>query len=296
MPTEPYTPDPASVANANTVGAANNARSQQNLSTQTSQYNNGDWRVKISLAPQSDYLYNAVGPPPNANAGILEPLRATDGVIFPYTPQIQTAYKATYTPKVLTHSNYTGQFYQGSTVDPLTITGIFTAQDTAEANYLLAVIHFFRSVTKMFYGQDAERGSPPPLVYLTGLGQNQFMEHTGVIGNFDYTLPADVDYIRAKVSPNTVDFSTQRPRQSSTTTNVSPSKQRLSTAGLTSGGLPPSYFATQSPNLGASIPTYVPTKMTITISLIPIQTRHQLSQQFSLKGFATGDLLRGGFW
>ena len=287
---EPFVQDPTFVANANTVGAANNARSQQNLTTQTSQYNNGDWRVKISLAPQSDYLYNAGDP------GILKPLWATDGVIFPYTPQIQTQYKAMYTPKVLTHSNYTGAFYQGSSVDPLTITGIFTAQDTAEANYLLAVIHFFRSVTKMFYGQDAERGSPPPLVYLTGLGPNQFMEHTGVIGSFDYTLPADVDYIRSKISPDTVDFSTQRPRQSTTTTNMSPSVQRLSTTGLTSGGLPPSYFATQSPNLGASIPTYVPTKMTITISLIPIQTRRQLSQQFSLKGFATGDLLRGGFW
>ena len=47
----------------------------------------------------------------------------------------------------------------------------FTAQATFEANYMLAVIHFFRSVTKMFYGQDWQRGAPPPLVFLSGLGE-----------------------------------------------------------------------------------------------------------------------------
>ena len=42
--------------------------------------------------------------------------------------------------------------------------------------------------------------------------------------------------------------------------------------------------------------TYVPTKITIQINLLPIQTRNQQSQQFSVKGFANGDLLKGGFW
>jgi hypothetical protein len=71
----------------------------------------------------------------------------------------------------------------------------FTAQSTSEANYLLAVITFFKSVTKMFYGQDAERGAPPPLTYLSGLGEYQFNEHPCVITQFNYTLPGDVDYI-----------------------------------------------------------------------------------------------------
>ncbi|NBS85341.1 MAG: hypothetical protein EBS58_01370, partial [Micrococcales bacterium] len=39
----------------------------------------GDWRVRLRLAPQSNYLYNAPAP------GILQPLKVTDGVIFPYT-------------------------------------------------------------------------------------------------------------------------------------------------------------------------------------------------------------------
>jgi len=29
---------------------------------------------------------------------------------------------------------------------------------------------------------------------------------------------------------------------------------------------------------------------------LPMQTRSQVSQQFSVKGFANGDLIKGGFW
>jgi hypothetical protein len=42
--------------------------------------------------------------------------------------------------------------------------------------------------------------------------------------------------------------------------------------------------------------SYVPTKMEIDITLIPVQTRSQVSQQFKLKDFANGDLLKRGFW
>jgi hypothetical protein len=54
-------------------------------------------------------------------------------------------------------------------------------------------------------------------------------------------------------------------------------------------------FAPQG-SLAAGNPTYVPTKMEISLSLLPVQTRSQVSQQFSLKGFANGNLLKGGFW
>jgi hypothetical protein len=283
--------DPASVANSTIQGFVQNAQLQQSITNQRVQYNNGDWRVRLSLAPQSDYLYNAAG-----EGDLLYPLKSTDGVIFPYTPKITTAYKANYTPYQLTHSNYLGQFYQGSSVDPVDIACVFTAQDTYEATYLLAVIHFFKSVTKMFYGQDMQRGSPPPLVYLTGLGPNQFIEHTGVISSFNYVLPSDVDYIRAQTNQMmNIDFSSQR-KQITTNTNLSISNQRLFAAQLTQGALPPNLFATQSPNLGSQIPTYVPTKIEMSIQLTPMLSRRQISQQFSLKGFATGALLRGGFW
>ena len=43
-------------------------------------------------------------------------------------------------------------------------------------------------------------------------------------------------------------------------------------------------------------PTYVPTKMDMQITLLPVQSRSQVSRQFSLKNYANGTLLKGGFW
>jgi hypothetical protein len=36
--------------------------------------------------------------------------------------------------------------------------------------------------------------------------------------------------------------------------------------------------------------------MEMQISLLPVQSRSQVSRQFSLKNFANGNLLKGGFW
>jgi hypothetical protein len=47
---------------------------------------------------------------------------------------------------------------------------------------------------------------------------------------------------------------------------------------------------------GTGQTTYVPTKCEIQITLLPVQTRKQISQEFSLKEFANGNLLKRGFW
>jgi hypothetical protein len=271
-----------------TEAFAQQARQQQTFAQQRRQPNNGDWRVKLSLAPNSDYLYKA------PDAGLLEPLKITNGVIFPYTPGISTNYKANYDSYDLTHSNYRGYYYRNSYTDAVSLTAQFTAQDTVQANYLLAVITFFKSVTKMFYGQDAQRGAPPPLVYITGLGQYQFNGHPCVVSNFSYNLPADVDYIRAG-SPNNVglNLTTRRDRQEVATNAIFGQLQRLASAFTTKGALP---SRPGVPNLATNEATYVPTKMEIQLTLLPIQSRSQVSKQFSLKNFANGNLIKGGFW
>ena len=43
-------------------------------------------------------------------------------------------------------------------------------------------------------------------------------------------------------------------------------------------------------------PTYVPTKMTIGITLLPVESRRMQSQRFSVRQYANGDLLKGGMW
>jgi hypothetical protein len=268
------------------------AQRQAVLDAQRKMVNNGDWRVRLSLAQGAQYLYNASSP------GILAPLAKTGGVIFPYMPKIDMAYKANYTPYDLTHSNYRGYFYQNSSVDSVNLTATFTAQDTTEADYLLAVIHFFRSVTKMFYGQDAQRGAPPPLVYLTGLGIYQFSAHPCAVTTFTYNLPNDVDYIRAgSTNINGTNLLTRRTRQDLPTNPVTGAVKRLenlfSSQGINKGAIS---SPSAPPTLGKNSPTYVPTKIDLSIGLIPMQTRAQVSQVFSLKSFANGDLIKGGFW
>jgi hypothetical protein len=288
--------------NANSEAAFRaKAKQQATIQARYKQPGNKDWRVRLSLGPGAKYLYNATP------AGVLAPLAAnggTDGVIFPYTPSITTSYSANYEQYDLIHSNYRGLFYKNSRVGDIQLRGTFTAQNTTEANYLLATIHFFRSVTKMFYGQDAERGTPPPICLLNGFGGYQFSDHPVVISSFNYTLPNDVDYIRT-TNPNNfgLDLNNRyNPAGSSLPAGGALSGlYRLLNAvpgGLSKGALP----TVPAPNTVAGSVTnnvpasYVPTKMEIDITLIPVQSRSQVSQQFSLKGFANGDLLKGGFW
>lgn len=287
---------------AATAAFKERAKQQATFQARYKQPGNSDWRVRLSLSPNAQYLYNA-GTPRGSAAGILAPLAATDGVIFPYTPSISTVYTANYEQYDLVHSNYRGVYYKNSRVGDINIRGTFTAQDTAEAEYLLAVIHFFRSATKMFYGQDAERGTPPPVCLLNGLGQFQFSDHPVVISSFNYTTPNDVDYIRA-TNPNNFGSNLLN-RRTPVASNPGGSSlaglNRLLNAlptGLSKGAIPnvpAPGTVNQSVNNTAGA-TYVPTKMEIDITLIPVQTRAQVSKQFSLKGFANGDLLKGGFW
>ena len=299
--TDPFGFDEASLppaavtqqSQAQIQAAAQQARAQKAMAVQRAEASQGDWRVRLRLAGASDYLYKAADP------GILQPLAVTDGVIFPYTPQITTGYSANYSTYDLTHSNYRGVFYQNSTVDELQIQATFTAQDTFEANYLLAVIHFFRSVTKMFYGQDPNRGVPPPLVFLQGLGEFQYNLHPCVVKTFNYTTPNDVDYIRARTSTfDGTSLLRQRDRQTNSAGSgvlgiLDLVAQRRNNAGLPPGG---QTITPAPPTLGTASPTYVPTKLDISLALLPVQTRRQVSQEFSLEKFANGTLIKGGFW
>jgi hypothetical protein len=242
-----------------------------------------DWRVRLSLAPSAKYLYKADNP------GILQPLQATNGVIFPYTPTVSAVYAANYDASELIHSNYKIYNYKNSNVDTVTITGDFTAQDTTEANYLLAVIQFFKSVTKMFYGQDQNprNGVPPPLCYLSGLGAFQFDNHPLAVTNFTYSLPNEVDYIRAGSTTNMPGSSTANQTTVNNTDNASTA--RIQSSGL---GVRVPNFQRQQSTINSDA-TYVPTKMQIVITCIPIVTRNDISNNFSLRDYATGKLLQG---
>jgi hypothetical protein len=121
-----------------------------------------------------------------------------------------------------------------------------------------------------------------------------------VLASFDYNLPADVDYIRAG-SPNNNGTDLLK-RRTSTQNNLPTNaisgalgrlSQLFSGQGIQKGGI---VYQNAPSNLSKNSPTYVPTKIDISLILYPIVTRSQASRQFSLKQFANGDLVKQGFW
>lgn len=153
---------------------------------------NTDWRVRLSIPPTSEYQGSA----------LLNPLKETNGLIWPYTPTVTISHSANYNGLSPVHSNYAFQLYQNSTIDAMTISGEFTVENSLEAEYWVAALHYLKSVTKMAYGDSANRGNPPPVVRLNGYGDYVFKDVPVVITNFTTNMDADVDYIEAPNSPN----------------------------------------------------------------------------------------------
>ena len=237
-------------------------------------------------------------------AGILDPLIDTDGVIFPYTPSIQMTYYADYQSTAPTHSNFPSRFYASSEVRDVQVNGTFTAQSTAEADYMMAAIHFFRSCTKMFYGQDSNRGQPPPLLQVTGLGPHQFNGHKCVLQQFNYTLPEDVDYVRTSAGGVTTKSVNQvRGRQQTGADQfgifgIAGRIGRLLGIGANRGAMPNTLTQRSATSrLAKAGASYVPTKMEFSLTLLPVVSRKEQTANYSTLGYANGQNYKNrGHW
>ena len=257
-----------------------------------------DWRFRIGLMPGSEVLYKD-----GDSSSLLSPLLATDGVIFPYTPTVMVNHRANYDKISPVHSNYPTYFYQSSEISDVQVNATFTAQSTEEADYMMAMIHFFRSSTKMFYGQDANRGTPPPLLALTGFGQHQFNFHKAVLTQFNYALPDGVDYIRTSAGGvGSIQAQSSRANLQGGSGNfgifgIASRIGRLFGIGATPGAEVQFQAANEGTNLARAGASYVPTKIEISLTLLPVVTRAEQSRQFSLKDYASGKgLSQRGQW
>lgn len=146
-----------------------------------------DWRVSIS----HDMIYYDQ---------IFSPLANTGGMIFPYTPQITMSHTANYETIPTVHTNYPFYAYKNSQIDDISITGKFTVADQSEAVYWLVMMHFLRTVTKMYFGQGPNLGNPPPICTLNGYGDFVYNNVSVVVKNFTIQLSDDVDYIAASLT------------------------------------------------------------------------------------------------
>ena len=235
-----------------------------------------DWRVRVST--NSEAL---------SYSGVMSPLGLTQGVIFPYTPQIAVTHQANYTPQKFTHSNYPAYSYENSEVQSIQITADFTVQNSNEAAYLLACIYFFRSSTKMFFGSGDKVGNPPPLVFLDGYGSHYFPHVPCLVTQFSHTMPADVDYLEtnAQLSQDAVaGAQNQSPLTSKYVQNAVRALQVGVGDGSGGGG-----------GSGGNSSTRIPTVSQITISLQPVYSKKVIADNFSLEKFSQGGLIDKGF-
>lgn len=152
-----------------------------------------DFRARLQPRSLNSGSNDVLGPKDATN--ILSPLWATRGVLFPYTPSVATGSMVEYDQTAFIHTNYGYNAYVRSYPKPITMTAEFTAQTTSEALYLLAVIHFFRSVTKSYFGINPynKAGTPPPVLIFNYLGEYQFNNVPVLIKGFDFTFENGVD-------------------------------------------------------------------------------------------------------
>jgi len=227
---------------------------------------------------------------PNA---LMYPLLETNGVIWPYVPQISVTHQANYTPASLTHSNYTAHFYNNSEVADIQVSGEFTVQSPADGQYLMAAIYFFRAATKMFFGQGANVGNPPPIVFLDGYGSHYFPHVPCVITTFQHTMPAEVDYIQVPISKTSLtESAASAPAGPNTSVQLTEEEKAFVPALLDSSK--EGTKATTAPKLEyntITTTTRVPAVSTIAVTLRPIYSRKNLHNRFDLNKFANGDLL-----
>ena len=212
-----------------------------------------DWRVRLSIAPNADYLYG------DKENKLLSRLSDTNGCVWPYTPQITMSYSAEYDKLSPTHSNYPIHTYKSSEVSQISITGDFTAQTPKEAKYLLACMMFLRASTKMFWANDAQAGMPPPILYLNGYGSHFLPNIPVVVRNYTANLPDEVDYIEAFVEES----------------RSQDSENKI-----------------ESNKLGKLL-TRIPASVSMAVSVEPVYSRLKVAEEFSFEQFARGNLIGG---
>lgn len=143
-----------------------------------------DWRVRIDT---NWALFNSP---------IFQKLTQTGGVVFPYLPDIKLGSTAEYSQIEPVHNNYPFHAYKNSRVDDITISGEFTAENSQDAEYWLAVNLFFRTATKMFFGQGENAGNPPIICRLHGYGTGIFNNVPVIIKNHSVGLDNTTQYVK----------------------------------------------------------------------------------------------------
>jgi hypothetical protein len=246
---------------------------------------------RVRLRPKPNAITQIYG----SGGGLLEPLRATNGMVFPFQPTITYGQDVNYTAIDMVHTNQEFYAYTRTNAVKLSVSGQYTAQNQTEGIYSLACIHFLRTVTKMWFGQGARVGTPPPVLLFDAYGQYMFNQLPVIVTNFSVSLPNDVDYVAVDLSYVGL---ADRSRSGSVYRDLSSTVER--TPALRTQADVQNYLynitSTQRKNLNSGAGyVWLPSVFNIEISLT-VQNTPSTLRQFDLDKFRTGSLLKGGKW
>lgn len=251
-----------------------------------------DWRARLSLSNWTSFR----------NSPVLQPLKDAGGLIFPYTPEISMSSSAEYTPIPTTHTNFTFQAYKNSNPGEITITAPMNVEDATQGLYWIAAVHYLRSLTKMFTGNDPKAGNPPPVVYFNAYGNYVFKNIPCVVHSFSTTLKSDCDYISVNVvgsaAGELAGITDQVGGLAGAIGSAIPGVSSITSAvGTIAGGVGQVASLAGSFGLGGKTSggvAHVPTKSTFTVKLMPIYSRNS-ARNFSLDRFVQGGYLNNPY-
>lgn len=131
----------------------------------------------------------------------------TRGLVFPYTPDIDFNHTVNYEETDILHSNLSVQHYKNTPPPNISLKADFTADTPENGEYMYAVIHFLRSISKCEFGETVAAYSsitgsgsgnreavPPPTLYLNGWG-NLIDNIPVVVKSFGIGLGKDKHYV-----------------------------------------------------------------------------------------------------
>lgn len=255
-----------------------------------------DWRVQVSVPPI----------PAFTSSPALAPLKNAGGAIFPYTPTLRISNSANYESMKPLHQNFGFQSFVNSQADAIQIQAPFYVEDAVQGAYWIAMVHFFRSMTKMFSGEDSLGGNPPPIAYFNAYGEYVFKNVPVVVTAFSVELNNDSDYIavdpeaaasltNAYGSAPASAFNTVNSLVSAVNPKAGAALAAANSIGQAAKGIAGSFRNELAKNGGGTQggKTYVPTKSTMSVTLQPIYSRDS-ARSFSLDKFVKGEYVKSG--
>jgi hypothetical protein len=226
--------------------------------------------------------------------GLLQPLRSTNGMVWPYQPTITYESQVDYSNIDMVHVNQEILAYTKTPAIKLSVSGQFSVQNQQEGIYALAAIHFMRTVTKMYFGTGANLGTPPPVLLFDAYGQYMFNQLPVIVTNFGVELPNDIDYVPVNLDnlPTYTQIQSQTNTPGYSKTQTTPQLQSFNDAS-NAAYIASSMF--QSSLQGSSGYVWLPAVFTLSVG-ITVQNTAQRLRAFNLDEFRTGALMKQGKW